>query len=70
MNKLEQIKLKKNIALMKESTEQCAAFLKSYVDSVNGDFAQMPDDVVRQFNNVIKHQKNMVKFFGIMEQKL
>lgn len=65
MNKLIQIKAKAQLKEIRKSTESCVSFLSAYRDS------QIPEsDVVAEFEKVIQHQKNMIKFFGLLEQNL
>lgn len=65
MNKLMQIKLKTQLKEIRKSTESCESFLSAYKDS------QITDkDVAAEFEKVVQHQKNMVKFFGLLEQNL
>lgn len=67
MNKLAQIKLLKQIKEIRKSTESCEQFLTAYQNSE----IENPDNVVAaEFKTVIQHQKNMVRFFGILEQQI
>jgi len=66
MNKLVQIKLKKQIGEMRKSTESCAEFLTAFTNNLD-----FPNGVVAaELNKVLQHQKNMVKFFGILEDQI
>lgn len=66
MNKLQKIKLTKNIKLMKQSTNECVEVLEAFRDS----YTLPNSDISQQLNNVIKHQQNMVRFFGILENEV
>lgn len=65
MNKLEKMKLNYQMKAMRESTEQCADLLRHIQSEL-----QLSEEVKIELSKVIMHQKNMVKFFGILEQQL
>lgn len=66
MNKLQKIKVKGQLKLIKDSTEDCAFFLNSLLEHLE---IENPD-IKANLLNVIKHQRNMIKFFGMLEQQL
>ncbi|MND45543.1 hypothetical protein D3C76_316340 [compost metagenome] len=66
MNKLKQIKLKQQLKKIKITTQECSDFLNVLKDSLDNQNGV----VVFELENVIKHQNNMVHFFGILENEL
>jgi hypothetical protein len=53
---------------MKNASLQCVEFLNYLQDRI---VDQMDDPEIREnLQNVIQHEKNMIKFFGVLEQKL
>lgn len=67
MNKLQAVKMKQNIRKMKESSSQCVQFLAVLQDRI---LALDDPKLSESLSNVVQHEKNMVKFFGILEQQL
>ncbi|MNW41487.1 hypothetical protein D3C74_186250 [compost metagenome] len=66
MNKLKQIKLKQQLKQIKKTTNECAEFLNVLKDSLD----HQNGVVANELDKVIKHQNNLIHFFGIMENEL
>ncbi|WP_103110839.1 hypothetical protein [Brevibacillus reuszeri] len=67
MNKIAKIKLMNQMSKMNESTEQCVQLLQHIEKHLE---TELPEEVKQQYAQVIQHNKNVSKFFGIMQQQL
>lgn len=65
MDKFTKLKMQKNLKGMKDSSVQCGELLKHIEREV-----PLTEDMKKQFYNVIKHNQNVIQFFGVLEQQL
>jgi hypothetical protein len=65
MDKMTKLKLKKNIKGMKDSSVQCIELL-NYIEKE----APLTEEMKTAFYNVVKHNRNILTFFGVLEQQL
>lgn len=65
MDKLAKLKMKKNVEGMKNASVECGELL-NYIEKE----VLLTKEMRAAFNNVIQHNRNMIKFFGILEQQL
>lgn len=69
MNKLDQIKVKQQAGQMRKTSEQSVTFLNSLDRLLDRHAVKLNKQQRKDFDTVIQHNKNMSKFFGIMEQQ-
>ncbi|MFD5022378.1 hypothetical protein ACFWMP_26090 [Paenibacillus sp. NPDC058367] len=65
MDIMTKLKLKKNIKGMKDTSVQCIELLNHIEKEV-----PLTEDMKRAFYNVVKHNRNILTFFGVLEQQL
>ncbi|OBZ15204.1 hypothetical protein A8L34_29540 [Bacillus sp. FJAT-27264] len=65
MNKIAQIKLVQNLKGMKTASEQSGELLKYIEQEIS-----MTDELREAFSNVVKHNNNMIRFLGVLQDQL